>query len=107
MFEKNAKSVNEALEKDFDRVKAQMSDIGGFSLKNFKVSKVKDIFCNIGGGFSEGVNILVRSLVGYLGNLMIMFVVTPLFFYGVIYFVIKRILSKVGISFDRRSIQNV
>lgn len=98
MFEKNAESANKALEKDLEEVKDKVSGIKLLTFKNLRPSRIKEAFFNIGGGLSEGVNILVRNLVRYLGNLMIMFVITPLFFYGVIYFAIKGILSKVGMS---------
>lgn len=88
------------------KIVSPLSDTINFIWKLFGWAMLL-IVGQIGGGLSEGVNILVRNLVGYLGNLMIMFVITPFFFYGVVYCLIKRILSRVGISFNRRSIQNV
>ena len=52
---------------------------------------------------SEGLDVLIHSLVKYFSNLLIMFVLTPLFFYGLIYLLVKRSLDAVGM--DRVSVK--
>jgi hypothetical protein len=98
MFEKSAEAANETLEKNLEEVKDKVSGIKLLTFKNLRPSRMKEAFFNIGGGLSEGLNILIKSLMVYLGNLMIMFVITPLFFYGMVYCLIKRVLSCIGMS---------
>jgi len=45
---------------------------------------------------SEGLDGVIHSLVRYCTNLVIMFVITPLFFYGLIYLLMKKSLDYMG-----------
>jgi len=47
---------------------------------------------------SEGLDGVIHSLVRYCTNLVIMFVITPLFFYGLIYLLMKKSLDYIGMG---------
>jgi hypothetical protein len=92
LFEKNSEAVNVQLNKDLRTFKQGVDDIKLFSFRNFLPGNARRIKASL----SEKLNIVFASLSKYFINLLIMFVITPVFFYGVIYFVIRKLLDCIG-----------
>ncbi len=99
MFESNSKIVNSRLTKDLEQFKNQIDNVKIFSLSNLKLfSKPKETVNSIGGSLSEKLDALIHSFIRYFSNLLIMFVITPLFFYSIMYLLIKGILCTIGMG---------
>jgi hypothetical protein len=94
LFEKNSEAVNIQLNKDLQTFKQGVDDIKLFSFRNFLPGNARRIKASL----SEKLNIVFASLSKYFINLLIMFVITPVFFYGVIYFVIRKVLDCIGMQ---------
>ena len=92
LFEKNSEAVNVQLNKDLRTFKQGVDDIKLFSFRNFLPGNARRIKASL----SKKLNIVFASLSKYFINLLIMFIVTPVFFYSIIYFVIRKILDCVG-----------
>ena len=99
MFHRNSQIVNKTLTKDLEQFKNQMDDVKIFSLSNLKIfSKPKQTLNGIGVSLSEKLDKLIHSFIRYFSNLLIMFIITPLFFYSIMYLLIKNILATIGMG---------
>ena len=98
MFEKSNKADNVKLSEDLDEFKEQVGGIEVFTLSNLRPDQAKETISSVGTSLSEGLDVLIHSLVKYFSNLLIMFVLTPLFFYGLIYLLVKKSLNSIGMS---------
>ena len=98
MFEKSNKGANVKLSEDLDEFKDQVTSVEIFTLSNLNPNQTKETISSVGVTLSEGLDVLVHSLVKYFSNLLILFVLTPLFFYGLIYLLIKRSLDAIGMG---------
>ena len=98
MFEETAQTANEELSLNIEDFKTKMDEVKIFSIGNLKPKNALKTVTKLGDALDKGLDVLIGSLVGYFSNLMIMFVVTPLFFYGVIYLMIKWSLDWIGLG---------
>ena len=98
MFEKNSKAANEKLSEDLEAFKDQVANVEIFTLSNLRPDQAKETISSVGTTLSGGLDVLIHSLVKYFSNLLIMFVLTPLFFYGLIYLLVKKSLDSIGMS---------
>lgn len=99
MWQENSQVVNRMLTNDLEEFKNQIDDVKIFSLSNFKLfSKPKATLNDIGASLSQKLDKLIHSLIKYFSNLLIMFVLTPLFFYSIVYLLIKRVLCTIGMG---------
>jgi len=96
MFEKNSQVVNRMLSKDLEQFKNQVDDVNVFSLSLF--SKPRKTLNDIVLSLSQKLDELIHSFIRYFSNLLIMFVITPLFFYSIVYLLIKRVLCIIGMG---------
>jgi hypothetical protein len=94
LFEKNSEAVNEQVAQDLRTFKDQVDDVKLFSFRNLWPGA----FGRIKNSLLKGIDIVFASLSKYFINLLIMFVITPVFFYGVIYFVIRKLLDCIGME---------
>jgi hypothetical protein len=92
LFEKNSEAVNEQVSRDLRNFKDQVDDVKLFSFRNLWPGA----FGRIKNSLSKGLDIVFASLSKYFINLLIMFVITPVFFYSIIYFVIRKLLDCIG-----------
>jgi hypothetical protein len=94
LFEKNSEAVNEQVSQDLRNFKDQVEDVKLFSFRNLWPGS----FGRIKNSLSKRLDVVFASLSKYFVNLLIMFVITPVFFYSVIYFVIRKLLDCVGMQ---------
>ena len=98
MFEKSNKANNEKLSDDLEGFKEQVANVEVFTLSNLRPDQAKETISSVGTTLSEGLDVLIHSLVKYFSNILIMFVMTPLFFYGLIYLLVKKSLDSIGMG---------
>jgi hypothetical protein len=98
MFEKNSKATNEKFSEDLEAFKDQVANVEIFTLSNLNPDQTKETISSVGNTLSEGLDVLIHSLVKYFSNLLIMFVLTPLFFYGLIYLLVMKSLNSIGMG---------
>ena len=98
LFEESNMESSTVLSEDLGVLKEKVSDINIFSKKNLTLSGVKDSFSDMSASLSQSIDVVLSATVKYFSNLIIMFVLTPLFFYGVIYISTKKILAYVGMD---------
>jgi len=94
LFEKNSEAVNEQVAQDLRTFKDQVDDVKLFSFRNLWPGA----FGRIKNSLSKGLDIVFASLSKYFINLLIMFILMPIFFYSGIYFVIRKLLDCVGMQ---------
>ena len=95
LFEKNAEVVNVKLTRDLKDFKKRVDKINLLSFKNIWPGNFKDEARKIKGSLSKGLDIVLISLSRYFINIFIMLFLTPLFFYGICYFVITQAVKKI------------
>ena len=98
IFEKNSETVTEELAHDLQSFKEKVDDVNLLSFKNLWPGYAKKEIKRIKISLSKGMDVVISSLLKYLNNLLLMFFLLPLFFYGVIYFVIRKLLESVGVQ---------
>jgi len=98
LFEESNMESSVVLSEDLGVLKEKVSDIDIVSKKNLSRSGIRGTFEDIGSSLSESVDVVLSATVKYFSNLLIMFIITPLFFYGVIYISTKKILGYVGME---------
>ena len=98
LFEKNAESANQALSANLEEFQKQVDNIKIFSLNNLNPFGAKKTINDIESTLSTSLNLLINSLIKYFSSLIIMLVLTPLFFYTLMYLLIKYILISIGMS---------
>ena len=95
LFEESNMESSIVLSEDLGVLKEKVSDIDIVSKKNLSPSGIKDTFESVSTSLSQSVDVVLSATVKYFSNLIIMFIITPLFFYGVIYITTKKILAYV------------
>ena len=98
LFEKNDTTANQMLSESLEAFKDQVSCVKLATVGKRDPSEGKKAIHIIIATLSEGLDSLIHSLVRYLCNLVIMFLITPLFFYGLIYLLMKKSLDYIGMS---------
>ena len=98
LFEESNMESSIALSEDLGVLKEKVTDIDIVSKKNLSLSGIKGTFEDISTSLSQSVDVVLSATVKYFSNLVIMFIITPLFFYGVIYISIKKTLAYVGME---------
>ena len=98
LFEESNMESSIVLSEDLGVLKEKVSDIDIVSKKNLSPSGIKNTLEDISASLSQSVDVVLSTTVKYFSNLIIMFLITPLFFYGVIYITTKKILSYVGME---------
>jgi hypothetical protein len=106
LFEESNMESSIVLSEDIGVLKERVSDIDIVSKKNLSPSGVRDTFADIGASLSQSIDVVLSATVKYFSNLIIMFVLTPLFFYGVIYVGTKKILTYVGMDHASERMDN-
>ena len=86
------------LSEDLGVLQEKVSDIDILSKKNLTPSGIKDTLGDISASLSQSVDVVLSATVKYFSNIIIMFIITPLFFYGVLYVSTKKILACVGMD---------
>jgi len=94
LFEKNSEAVNEQVSRDLTNFKDQVDDVKLFSFRNLWPGT----FGRIKNSLLKGLDIVFESLSKYFINLLIMFVITPVFFFSILYFVIRKVLDCIGMQ---------
>jgi hypothetical protein len=95
LFEKNSEVANLRLEADLNDFKKIVDDIDLLSFKNLWPGKFKDEVRKTKDSLSKGLDVVLISLSKYFINILIMLFITPLFFYGIIYFVIIQAVKRI------------
>lgn len=98
LFEESHMESSIVLSEDLGVLKEKVSDIDILSKKNLSPSGIKETFEDIRTSWSQSVDVALSATVKYFSNLIIMFIITPLFFYGVIYISTKKVLAYVGME---------
>ncbi len=98
LFEESNMESSIALSEDLGVLKEKVTDIDIVSKKNLSLSGIKGTFEDISTSLSQSVDVVLSATVKYFSNLVIMFIITPLFFYGVIYISIKKTLAYAGME---------
>jgi len=98
LFEQSNMESSIVLSEDIGVLKEKIRDIDIVSKKNLSLSGVRETFVNISATLSQSVEVVLSATVKYFSNMIIMFIITPLFFYGVIYISTKKILAYVGME---------
>jgi len=98
LFEESNMESSIVLSEDLGVFKEKVSDIDIISKKNLSVSGIKGTFEDISSSLSQSVDVVLSATVKYFSNMIIMFIITPLFFYGMIYVSTKKILTYVGME---------
>jgi hypothetical protein len=98
LFEESNMESSIVLSEDLGVLKEKVSDIDIVSKKNLSLSGIKDTLEDMSASLSQSVDVVLSATVKYFSNLIIMFIITPLFFYGVIYISTKKILAYVGME---------
>jgi len=93
LFEESNIVASATLSEDIGVLKEKISDIDIFSKENLSITGAKATFMEMLSAMSNAFDIVLNGAIKYFSNLIIMFIIVPLFFYGLIYLTIKRILS--------------
>ena len=99
LFEESNMESSIVLSEDLGVFKEKVSDIDIISKKNLSLSGIRGTFEDISSSLSQSVDVVLSATVKYFSNMIIMFIITPLFFYGVIYVSTKKILAYVGMEY--------
>ena len=97
MFEKSAQETNRQLEDSLIQFQNKAQQIEVFSFKNLWPATAKRTAANIQATLSSGIDTIIKAMIGYFTIIIIMFVITPLFFYGLAYLIIKKTLDCIGV----------
>ncbi|MFC1591381.1 hypothetical protein ACFL43_02535 [Thermodesulfobacteriota bacterium] len=97
MFEKNSVTANRQLAQSIEGFRARVNQVELFSLKNLRPKYARKTAEQIRVSLSKGLDVLITAVVKYLVNLATMFVITPVFFYGLVYLVIRKSLDCIGV----------
>lgn len=98
LFEEGNMESSIVLSEDLGVLQEKVSDIDILSKKNLTPSGIKDTLGDISASLSQSVDVVLSAVVKYFSNIIIMFIITPLFFYGVLYVSTKKILAYVGMD---------
>ena len=98
LFEESNMESSIVLSEDLGVLNEKASDIDIVSKRNLSLSGIKGTFEDISSSLSQSVDVVLSATVKYFSNLIIMFIITPLFFYGVIYISTKKVLAYVGME---------
>jgi hypothetical protein len=97
MFENSALEADRHLEESLMQFKQRVKEIEVVSIKNLIPSHARQTVARIQTSMSAGLDVLINALVRYFTLLIIMFVISPLFFYGLAYLMIKKALDCIGV----------
>ena len=103
LFEESNMESSISLSEDMGVLKEKVSDIDIVSRKNLSFSGIKGTFEDISSSLSKSVDVVLTATVKYFSNLIIMFIITPIFFYGVIYISTKKVLAYVEMEHTSKS----
>lgn len=95
LFEESNMESSIALSEDLGVFKERIADIDIISKKNLTLSGAKETFADISLSLSQSVEVVLSATVKYFSNMIIMFIITPIFFYGLIYISSKKVLAYV------------
>jgi hypothetical protein len=98
LFEQSNMESSVILSEDLGVLKEKVSDIDLLAQKNLTSSGIKETLDDISISISQSVDVVLSATVKYFSNLIIMFIITPLFFYGFIYISTKKLLAFVGME---------
>ena len=98
LFEESNIVASATLSEDIGVLKEKISDIDIFAKENLSIKGAKGTFMEILLAMSNAFDIVLNGAIKYFGNLIIMFILLPLFFYGLIYLTIKQTLSYIGMQ---------
>jgi len=98
LFEESNMESSIVLSEDLGVLKEKVSDIDIISKRNLSLSGIKGTFEDISSSLSQSIDVALSATVKYFSNLIIMFIITPIFFYGVIYISTKKVLAYVGME---------
>jgi hypothetical protein len=98
MFENSTQEADRRLEDSLSQLKQRVKEIKIVSIKNLIPSHAKQTVANIQTSLSAGLDVVMDALVGYFTLLMVMFVITLFFFYGIGYLAVRKALDSIGMT---------
>ena len=96
IFEKSSIAASENLEQSLEDFRNRVNKVKLFSIKNLWPKYARKTAEQIRKSLSAGLNLVISAMIKYFTHVFLIFVISPLLFYLVLYLTIKKSLDFIG-----------
>jgi hypothetical protein len=96
IFEKSSIAASENLEQSLNDFRSRVNKVKLFSIKNLWPNQARKTAEQIRKSLSAGLSLVISAMIKYFTHVFLMFLVSPLLFFGFLWLIIKRLLNCIG-----------
>jgi hypothetical protein len=96
IFEKSSIAASENLEQSLEDFRCRVNKVKLFSIKNLWPKYARKTAEQIRKSLSAGLNLVISAMIKYFTHVFLIFLVSPLLFFGFLWLIIKRLLDCIG-----------